>query len=114
MSTRRPVEAERGTPLSRSGALIRILFQITFWVPLVICTWLALTPRPPEKLLLGLSDVILHTSAFAYLSLALIMARLRGSESPAYGKTALFMMGYGLLLEVIHTRPGSPRPASPV
>jgi VanZ family protein len=65
---------------SRSVADVaaRASLQTAFWIPLAICTWLALTPSPPDALS-RFSDVLLHAFAFTYLTFALGLAwpRLR-------------------------------------
>jgi VanZ family protein len=76
--------------------LISLGFRIAFWLPLAGCTWLALMPLPPGPVL-EISDVILHGAAFAYLTLA---ARLAFASQPAWS-IALWMIGYGALIEVV-------------
>jgi VanZ family protein len=73
----------------------QISLQSVFWIPLAICTWLALTPSPPEAV--GhFSDVSLHAFAFTYLTFALGLAlprlRLRW--------IATWMLAYGIGIEV--------------
>ncbi len=75
--------------------LIAVGFRTAFWLPLAACTWLALTPLPPGPVL-EISDVILHCAAFAYLTLA---ARFAFASQPAWS-IALWMIGYGALIEV--------------
>jgi len=76
--------------------LIALGFQSAFWLPLGACTWLALTPLPPAPVF-EISDVILHCAAFAYLTLA---ARFAFPREPAWS-IALWMIGYGALIEMI-------------
>jgi len=95
------VEPDERSSQDRTGSLVGIFFQITFWVPLGVCTWFALIPDPPENAVFRLGDVVLHAFAFTYLSLALVMARQRVSRTPEYARTALLMFGYGLMLEAI-------------
>jgi VanZ family protein len=82
---------------------LRIGFQAGFWIPFAACTWLALTPSPPEAVF-RLSDVLLHIVAFAYLTFMLCLAY---PAAPAHGPArrwilpALAMLGYGLLLEAL-------------
>jgi VanZ family protein len=73
----------------------RASLQGSFWVPLALCTWLALTPTPPQAV--GhFSDVLLHAFAFIYLTFALGLAlprlRLRW--------IAASMFAYGVGIEV--------------
>jgi len=79
-----------------------VLFQLGFWVPLLICTYLALVPEPPDNPVFRLSDIILHAAAFTYLSLALVLAQFGGSldRGRLYLRTFLFMLGYGVFLEL--------------
>jgi VanZ family protein len=95
------VRPEGRSPLDRTGAFVGFFFQITFWVPLGVCTWFALIPDPPDNAVFRLGDVVLHAFAFTYLSLALVMARQRVSRTPEYVRTAVLMFGYGLMLEAI-------------
>jgi len=88
-------------PPGRSVTVARVALQVAFWVPLAICTWLALIPEPPDNPIFRLSDVILHSAAFTYLSLALVLARLHGNRTPSYLSTAVFMICYGVLIEVV-------------
>ncbi len=79
------------------------LFRTGFWVPLMACTYLALVPEPPEHPVFRLSDVLLHGLAFAYLSLALMLAYPGGAASrhdPRL-RTFVLMLGYGLFLELV-------------
>jgi VanZ family protein len=76
----------------------RMSLQGVFWIPLAICTWLALTPSPPEAV--GhFSDVLLHAFAFSYLTFALGLAmpglRLRW--------IAAWMFAYGAGIEVVQS-----------
>lgn len=80
---------------------MRVCFQAAFWVPLGVCTWLALIPEPPDNPVFRLGDVVLHAAAFTYLSLALVLARGHRNPAPEYLKTAGFMIGYGVLLEIV-------------
>jgi VanZ family protein len=79
----------------RPGAAERLCLQIAFWVPLAGCTYLALTPSPPEAVF-RVSDVVLHALAFTYLTFAL------GLAHPRLGWPALtaWMLGYGAFIEV--------------
>jgi uncharacterized protein YfiM (DUF2279 family) len=76
----------------------RLCLQIAFWIPLTICTWLALTPSPPDAVF-RVSDVVLHGAAFAYLTFAL------GLAWPAAGLWAMAgaMFGYGALIEAVQS-----------
>jgi VanZ family protein len=82
---------------SRSAAdtAARASLQIAFWIPLAICTWLALTPSPPDAIS-RFSDVLLHAFAFTYLTFALGLAwpglRLRW--------VAGWMLAFGVGIEI--------------
>ena len=71
---------------------------LAFWLPLVACTWLALTPSPPEPVF-RVSDVVLHGAAFGYLTFALGLAydRLHGAA------VAGWMLAYGVLIELLQS-----------
>jgi VanZ family protein len=85
---------------SRSGAdtAARVSLQAAFWVPLAICTWLALTPSPPDAIS-RFSDVLLHAFAFTYLTFALGLAwpglRLRWVIG--------WMFAFGVAIEVLQS-----------
>jgi len=86
---------------SPRGAVERILqagFGLAFWLPLLVCTWLALTPSPPAAVF-RVSDVLLHGLAFSYLTFALGLAHNRLGTATI----ALWMLGYGLLIEVLQS-----------
>lgn len=83
----RPAGADR---TARCGLLA------AFWLPLAVCTWLALTPSPPEAVA-RVSDIVLHALAFSYLTFALGLAYQR-SPAPLL---AIWMFGYGALIELI-------------
>ncbi len=78
-----------------SGALLKL----GFWLPLVICTWLALVPDPPEVPVFKVSDVVLHAFAFSYLSFTLAVAYPQRSLLQVF----CLMFGYGLLIEVVQS-----------
>lgn len=68
---------------------------LAFWIPLAACTYLALTPAPPDAVF-RVSDVVLHAGAFVYLTFALGLAH--GRLRPL--TVALAMLGYGAALEI--------------
>ncbi|MFW6093063.1 MAG: VanZ family protein [Pseudomonadota bacterium] len=71
---------------------------LAFWVPLAGCTWLALTPSPPDAVF-RVSDVLLHGFAFSYLAFALGLAhRLRPLP------VALWLLAYGAGLELLQSQ----------
>ena len=70
--------------------------RLAFWVPLALCTWLALTPGPPQAVA-QISDVVLHLAAFAYLAFALSLAHFSGRG----WATAAWLVAFGVLLEVL-------------
>lgn len=83
--------------MTSEGAL-RACLLAGFWVPLAACTYLALSPSPPETVF-RVSDVLLHAGAFTYLTFALTLAHPRASGLVAGG----WMLGYGLLLELLQS-----------
>ena len=78
-----------------SGALLKL----GFWLPLLICTWLALAPDPPEVPVFKVSDVVLHAFAFSYLSFTLAVAYPQRSLLQVF----CLMFGYGLLIELVQS-----------
>ena len=79
------------------GAL-RVCLRTGFWLPLAVCTYLALTPSPPDAVF-RVGDVVLHAAAFTYLTFALTLAHPSTSGVVA----GTWMLGYGLLLEVVQS-----------
>lgn len=75
------------------------LLRAGFWLPLAICTWLALAPKPPELPVFKLGDVVLHAFAFTYLSFAFLLAY----QSRSMMQCAALMFGYGLLIELVQS-----------
>jgi VanZ family protein len=97
-----------------AGRLAAVAGRLGFWIPLLICTWLALIPEPPDNPVFRLSDVILHGAAFAYLTFAFVlMGTLRSAlstQTAARGITktlalqaVVAMLGYGLFLELVQS-----------
>ncbi len=90
------------------------IWRAGFWFPLLICTYLALVPEPPDNPVFRLSDVILHAAAFSYLTFAFVlMAKAQtatGSADTARGlhrgtalRAFLVMLGYGIFLELVQS-----------
>jgi len=71
-------------------------FQAAFWLPLVICTWLALTPAPPEALF-RVGDFVLHAGAFAYLAFASRLA----FPAAAWPYVVLWLLAFGAGIELL-------------
>lgn len=88
-----------------AGRWTSIVFQVGFWVPLAVCTYLALIPEPPEHPVFALSDVILHGAAFFYLTFALVLVQYGTGKarSSLYVRTFALMLTYGLLLELVQS-----------
>jgi VanZ family protein len=89
------------------GRLALAVFRLGFFLPLLVCTYLALIPDPPDNPVMRLGDVILHGAAFTYLTFALFLMLIRRGDG---GLTAVrsvgfavfaAMFGYGLFLEVV-------------
>ena len=53
--------------------LTALCLAVAFWIPLIICTYLAFAPSPPD-VAFGLSDIALHGFAFSYLTFSLGLA----------------------------------------
>jgi len=103
MNTRRHVPGnDERLPGNR---LALILFQSAFWIPLLVCTYLALVPEPPDNPVFRVSDVILHGAAFTYLSLALVLALFGTTmaRQSIYVRTFVCMLGYGIFLELVQS-----------
>lgn len=81
--------------MSGHDAVRRGCLQAAFWVPLMVCTYLALTPNPPEPVT-RMSDVALHGVSFVYLTFAARLA-FPGARPITL---ALWMLGYGAFLEL--------------
>lgn len=85
-------------PPGRAERAERICLGAAFWLPLSLCTYLALTPSPPQAAL-HVTDVTLHTLAFTYLTFALGLAYPGTSRWRLVG----WMFAYGLMLEVLQS-----------
>ena len=72
------------------------LRRIAFWLPLVICTWLALGSGLPSAAP-KVSDIVLHLFAFSYLTVALRIAHAR----LVIVLVVLSMLAYGGLIEIL-------------
>lgn len=77
---------------------LRYCLWVGFWLPLAVCTYLALTPSPPESVF-QIGDVFLHAFAFTYLTFCLNLAY----PSQRALVSGVWMLGYGLLLEVVQS-----------
>ena len=87
-----PRPAERAAHAERAA---QVVWRIGFWLPLALCTWLALTPSPPDAVF-RVSDVVLHALAFSYLTFALGLAH----GGLRYLLVAVLMLLYGVFIEV--------------
>ncbi|MEM8768369.1 MAG: VanZ family protein [Pseudomonadota bacterium] len=98
----------------RGERVVQTLFQLGFWVPLAVCTYLALVPRLPDTPLFQVSDIGLHAVAFTYLSFALLLAQsargngelvpslVEGRPRPEhYFSTFGLMLAYGVFIELV-------------
>jgi len=79
-----------------TAQLSGLVRRIAFWLPLTVCTWMALMPQPPTGAW-GISDAVQHVGAFVYLTFAAGLA-FPGRSTLV---VALAMLGYGALLEVL-------------
>ncbi len=78
--------------------VIRVILLGGFWLPLLACTYLALAPSPPDPIF-RFSDVLLHASAFIYLTFALMLAY----ADKALWQTFAWMLAYGVFLELVQS-----------
>ncbi len=94
--------AEAGA--SRGAAFALGLIRTGFFLPLLVCTYLALVPDPPDNPVFRLGDVVLHAAAFTYLTFALfLMFRVADPDrgtAPLAARVFLIMVGYGIFLEL--------------
>lgn len=72
--------------------------RTAFWLPWLMCTYLAFAPSPPETVF-RISDVVLHGFAFSYLTFALGLARDGKRWLPA----AAWMLAYGVAIELVQS-----------
>jgi len=79
-----------------TAQLSGLLLRIAFWLPLAVCTWMALIPQPPTGAW-GIGDAAQHVGAFVYLTFAARLAFPRRSALTV----VLAMLGYGAALEVL-------------
>jgi hypothetical protein len=81
--------------------IVSALCHAAFWLPLGVCTWLALAPAPPDAIF-RISDVILHAAAFAWLAFAMQLAFPRAGAFAA----GAWMLGFGALIELAQAAGG--------
>ena len=74
----------------------RWLIVIGFWIPLAFATYAAFAPHG-VPMPFQVSDVILHASAFTYLTAALWFAHHPGDRG---WKPAAWMLAYGIAIEL--------------
>ncbi len=74
----------------------RALWIAAFWVALAACTYLALTPSPPDAVS-HVSDVVLHAFAFTVLTFLCSVAHFR----QRYLYPSLWMLAYGVAIELV-------------
>jgi VanZ family protein len=85
-------------PLAQRLAVL--IWRLGFFVPLLICTYLALVPEPPDNPVFRVSDVLLHAAAFSYLTFAFVLMDQGVQLNRALAiRAALIMLGYGIFLE---------------
>ena len=86
------------------NATSRGLFQVAFWFPLAVCTYLALVPEPPEHSVFSLGDVVLHAAAFTYLTLAFAFTRYgKENRRRVYVRSLVCLLAYGVFLEAVQS-----------
>ena len=74
-------------------ATTSILSKVFFWIPLMICTYLALSPSPPIE-----GNFLNHVLAFGYLTPALWFAHYNPSQ---WGTVVMWMTVYAAGLEMV-------------
>ncbi len=77
----------------------RWLILFGFWIPFVFTTYAAFAPNGIETPF-RVSDIILHASAFTYLTAALWFAHHSGDRG---WKPAAWMLAYGIGIELIQS-----------
>ena len=77
----------------------RWLVLTGFWIPLVFTTYAAFAPHG-VPMPFQVSDIILHASAFTYLTAALWFAHHGGDRG---WKPAAWMLAYGIAIELIQS-----------
>ncbi len=88
-------------PISRCGTAG---FRLLLGLALVVVTWLALTPRPPQLPEVAYADKWTHLGTFLVLAfLADASWPERGFDAPKWG----LLIGYGLAIELVQMRIGS-------
>lgn len=75
-----------------------VLVWSAFWLPWVLCTYLAFVPIPPEAVF-RVDDVLLHGIAFSYLTFALGLAH----HDRRWLRTAAWMFAYGATIELVQS-----------
>jgi VanZ family protein len=100
-----PLSDQKPLPQVPGAKIPAALLQAGFWIPLVICTYLALEPEPPQVEVFKVGDVILHGAAFTYLTFSLVVAQVAVWSEPKrlYLRAFVAMLIYGLLLEAIQS-----------
>ena len=68
-----------------------------FWIFFCFCTWLSLSPAPPD-VLLSYSDKLLHAVGYCALFLS---ARLAYPAPPFLARTLIGLFGYSILIEIL-------------
>ena len=72
--------------------------RAAFWLPWLLCTYLAFAPNPPESVF-RISDVLLHGLAFSYLTFALGLA----DHGRRWLWAVAWMLAYGFAIEFIQS-----------
>ena len=86
-----------------------IAYRAGFWLPLALCTYLALMQSPYPDVVVQYPDVVLHILALAYLTLALVLAYFDVYRIPATVAPPIlwvpcaWMFFYSVALEVAQT-----------
>ncbi|MCZ6642403.1 MAG: VanZ family protein [Gammaproteobacteria bacterium] len=78
--------------------MARLTMLSAFWIPWVVCTYLAFAPSPPDAVF-KVSDVLLHGFAFSYLTFALSLAH----HAKRWVLAVAWMIAYGVAIELVQS-----------
>lgn len=79
--------------------VVDLSFRLVFWTALIVCTYLALSPSPPQLPVFKLGDVVLHGAAFVVLSVGLLLAYPRRRRWEAFW----LLLCYGAGIELVQS-----------
>lgn len=79
--------------------VVDLSFRLIFWTALTLCTYLALSPSPPQLPIFKLGDVVLHGAAFVVLTVGLLLAYPRRRRWEAF----CLLLCYGAGIELVQS-----------